>query len=222
MFVDVVLPTPTQKTEKLIQGYYACTKKSIIPELSVQENEIRTHILTEYTQLGTAPAIEKIEKAFPNVNMDSILEKLDELDFIYLSADKTRIECSYPFSTGKTIHEVEMDGVLLYCNCALDALGVPFIFDKDVTISSRCGFTREPLTINIENKKIVERTHNIWVWNSLYRCGKSVHSCCKRMLFFTSGDNLDEWAKTHPEEKGERLTLSEAFFISKYLFEAFI
>ncbi|KYK29444.1 MAG: alkylmercury lyase family protein [Theionarchaea archaeon] len=223
MFVDDLLPTPTEKTEKLIKSFYAHPKKVIISKLSLQENEVRKYILTEYTRLGTAPAVEKIKEKFQNLDVDSILQKLDTLDFIYLNADKTRIECSYPFSTGKTIHEVEMDGTKLYCNCALDALGVPFIFGKDIIISSQCGFTGEPITIKIENKKIVSRTHsNIWVWNSYYRCGKSVNSCCKRMLFFTSSTALDEWVKTHPGEEGERLALSEALFISKYLFESFI
>ena len=220
---DKLLPTPTEKTEKLINSYYAHPKKMVIPTLSLQENEVRTYILTEYAQLGTAPAVEKIKEKFKNVDVDSILHKLDTLDFIYLDADKLHIECSYPFSTRKTIHKVKMGGITLYCNCALDALGVPFMFCKDITISSRCGLTGEPITIKIENKKIVSRTHsNIWVWNSHYWCGKSVDSCCKRMLFFASGTALDKWVKTHPGEEGERLTLSEAFFIGKYLFESFI
>lgn len=221
MFVDVLLPTSTEKTEQLIKQY-TYSKKSLIRQLSVPENCVRKYILIEYTRLGTAPSIETIKEKFQDMNVDRILEKLDTLDFIYLNVDKTRIECSYPFSSRKTVHEVKMDGTHVYCMCAIDALGVPFMIGKDITIHSRCGFSGESITIQIENKKIVSRSHrDIWVWASLDRCGKSADSCCKRILFFTS-DNLDKWVKVHPEEKDVSLSLSEAFFISQYLFEDFL
>lgn len=222
MFVDVLLPTPTEKTEKLIKGCYAHPKKLVIPGLSPQENEVRKYILTEYTRLGTAPAVGKIKEKFQGMDIGNILQRLDTLDFIYLNADKTYIKCSYPFSTRETLHEVEMEGIRVYCNCAIDALAVPFIVDTTIMIHSRCGFSGEPLLVKIEDKKIVSRTHrDIWVWNSFYRCGRLADSCCKKVLFFTL-DNLDKWAKIHPEEKGEKLTLPEAFFIGKYLFETFL
>lgn len=220
MVYDILLPAPTEKTEKLIRC--CAPKKLIIQELSTQENEVRKYILTEYTRSGTAPMIEAIQKKFQNIDVDKILQKLDTLDFIYLNVDKTYIECSYPFSSRETIHQVEMDGIQLYCMCAIDALGVHFMVGKDIIIFSQCGFSGEPIILKIENKKIVYRTHHdIWVWGNLHRCGKSADSCCRKILFFVS-NNLDKWLETHPEEKSVRLTLSEAFFIGKYLFETFL
>ncbi len=219
MFADVLEPTPTKRTENLMNSLASGSKNSNIRKMSVQENEVRRYILAEYAREGTPPTIEAIQEKFLNGN--SILRRLDELDFIYLNREKTSIECSYPFSSKKTIHQLEIDGVRLYSMCAIDALGVPFMLDRDVTIHSRCGYTEEPLIIRIENRKIVSRTHSdIWVWFSSDQRGKSADSCCKVTLFFTSEYNLDRWLEIHPREEGEKLTLPEAFFIGKCLFES--
>jgi hypothetical protein len=221
VITDVVFATPTEKTQNLIERYYANSEKVIKEKLSVQENEVRKYVLAEYVRLGTAPSLESIREKFQG-DTDRILKKLDDYDFIYLDADKTYIQCSYPFSSKKTIHEVEIDGVHIYCNCAIDALGVPFMVNRDCTISSRCGLTGELLTIQMEDKKVVSRSHiDILVWFSFDRCGKSADSCCRKMLFFASSETLEKWVDTW-SEKGERLTLPEALYISKYLFESFI
>ena len=221
MITDIVFATVTEKTQSLIERYYADSEKVIKEVLSVPENEVRKYVLTEYVRLGTAPSLERIREKFQG-DTDRILDKLDDYDFIYLDADKTYIQCSYPFSSKKTVHEVEIDGVHIYCNCAIDALGVPFMVNRDCTIFSRCGLTGELLTIKMENKKVVSRSHrDIFVWFSFDRCGKSADSCCRKMLFFASSENLEKWVDTW-SEKGEGLTLPEALCISKYLFETFM
>lgn len=218
MFVDVLEPTPTKRTEELMNSLCSGSKNAKIGKMSVQENEVRRYILAEYARKGTPPAVEAIKEKFPNG--DRILRRLDELDFIYLDREKASIECSYPFSSKKTVHQLEIDGVRLYSMCAVDALGVPFMVERDVTIHSTCGYTGEPLTIRIETKKIVARTHrDIWVWFGAEQGGKSADSCCKVTLFFTSEYHLDRWLEIHPGEEGEKLTLPEAFFIGKCLFE---
>lgn len=219
MVYDVMLPKKTEKTEMLIKS--CAPKKLLIRELSAEENQVRKYILTEYTRSGTAPLRERIGEQFRDLDVDSILQKLDTLDFIYMSAEKV-IECCYPFSSRETAHTVEMGQINVYCMCAIDALGVPFMVGKDVVIHSECGFSGEPLTIRIEEEKIVYRTHrDIWVWGDLDRCGKSADSCCRKIVFFVS-DNLDKWLESHPDEKDVGLTLSEAFFMGKYLFEPFL
>lgn len=194
--------------------------------LTKEENDIRKFILKRSPVLGRIPSIDEIKKEFyqfPDIKVIAILKKLDKLDVIYMSNDKKIINAAYPFSNSKTSHIVTLKGAgykKIYAMCAIDALGVCFMFDCDVTIDSKCYSSGERIKIEIkDNEIIVLKPQKIVVWCDMeYSCCAAT-SLCKNINFFSSKFHFKEWQKEKPVRNGYLLPIQEAFYLGKLFFK---
>ena len=194
--------------------------------LNKEENDIREIILTKPPLLGRIPSIDEIKNEFnkfPNEKVVTILNKLDMLDVIHLSDDKKSIIAAYPFSGSKTPQTVKLKGggyKKIYAMCAIDALGVCFMFDCDVTIDSRCYYSDEKIRIEIKDNEIIMlKPKNTVVWCDMeYSCCAAT-SLCKNINFFSSKFYFAGWRKEKSTRKGYLLSIQEAFYLGKLFFE---
>ena len=194
--------------------------------LKKEENDIRKFILIQSPVLGRIPSIDEIKiefNQFPDEKVIAILNKLDEIDVINLSDDKKVINAAYPFSNSKTSQIVTLRGEAynkIYAMCAIDALGICFMFDCDVTIDSKCYYSGERIKIEIkDNEIILLKPKNIVVWCDMeYSCCAAT-SLCKNINFFSSKFHFSKWQKEKPVRKGYLLPLQEAFYLGKLFFE---
>ena len=194
--------------------------------LKKEENDIRKFILIQSPVLGRIPSIDEIKiefNQFPDEKVIAILNKLDEIDVIHLSDDKKVINAAYPFSNSKTSQIVTLRGEAynkIYAMCAIDALGICFMFDCDVTIDSKCYYSGERIKIEIkDNEIILLKPKNIVVWCDMeYSCCAAT-SLCKNINFFSSKFHFSKWQKEKPVRKGYLLPLQEAFYLGKLFFE---
>ncbi|MHA2431313.1 MAG: alkylmercury lyase family protein [Promethearchaeota archaeon] len=194
--------------------------------LSIDENEIREFILKKSPLLGRIPSIDEIKKEFnqfPKEKVLTILNKLDKLDVIHLSDDKKSINAAYPFSGSKTPQTVKLKGEKykkIYAMCAIDALGVCFMFGCDVNIDSRCYYSDERIKIEIKDNKIIMlKPKNTIVWCDMEYSSCAATSLCKNINFFSSKSHFAEWRKEKSNRKGYLLTIQEAFYLGKLFFE---
>jgi|Deesub1362A_J573_1020465.scaffolds.fasta_scaffold00151_64 hypothetical protein len=156
-------PTCTAKSEAVLNSISALidlnTKKG--NTLNEEEDQIRKFILYKFPELCRAPTAEEIGRAFnmPLNSIVKILRRLNELDIIYLDINSNMILGAYPFSSTPTAHQVILKGEhregRVYAMCAIDALGVPFMFEKDVDIHSSCGFCSKEVSLKVCDGKIV-------------------------------------------------------------------
>jgi hypothetical protein len=226
--IFAIKPESTNRVNDIFQ--FSCDIEDINAKfgrtLSSDENEIREFILTKSPILGRIPSIYEIKKEFnkfPNEKVVTILNKLDMLDVIHLSDDKKSINAAYPFSGSKTPQTVKFKGEgykRIYAMCAIDALGVCFMFDCDVTIDSRCYYSGERIRIKIkDNEIILLKPKNIVVWCDMeYSCCAAT-SLCKNINFFSSKSHFAEWRKEKSNRKGHLLPIKEAFYLGKLFFE---
>ena len=70
-----------------------------------------------------------------------VLSKLNELGGIHVVDGA--LTAAYPLSGVPTRHRIRRDGTIIYANCAIDALAVPFMVDEIVRIESDCGHCGE-------------------------------------------------------------------------------
>lgn len=121
--------------------------------LTIEEDEIRKFSLRESSNLGRPPRIEKIISSFNTIPTERILRALDKLedkDIILRKKGTGEIIAAYPFSAILTPHRVTLRGKKeVYALCAVDALGMPFMFDMDGTIESSCFCCGKEIRVEI-------------------------------------------------------------------------
>jgi hypothetical protein len=222
-----IKPEPTQRARDIFQAEYSQKEKfSLRKTLSEKEDEVRRFILTQTPILGEIPSIDKIIKSFKQISkeeMNIILERLDQMDYIHINSQKNAIDSSYPFSGTETSHivTIKKEGYKkIYAMCAVDALGICFMLDCDVSIVSKCYHCNDKVGIEIKNNEIVFlKPIDLVVWfDQEYSCCAAT-SCCPYTNFFSSKEHFDKWQEGKIQRKGEVLQIQEAFYLGKLIFE---
>jgi len=221
-------PEPTKRAKKIFQD--ACSVENMEAKfgrtLSMDANRIRNFILTQSPVLGRIPYIHEIRKEFNEFQkekVDALLNKLDQVDAIHLDNDKMNIVAAYPFSGSETSHQVYLKRKgfkRVYAMCAIDALGMSFMFDCDVSVESLCYHCGERIDIKVSDNEIISlNPRNTVVWCDMeYSCCVST-SLCKNTNFFSSEKHYEDWQKGKPIRKGNLLPIQEAFYLGKLFFE---
>jgi mercuric ion transport protein len=107
----------------------------------------------------------------------------------------------------------------VYAQCAVDALGIPFMFDHDLVIGSSCADCSKPITIEIRNRMIVAcNPSETVVWAGTTRSGHAATSVCPTINFFWSSDHVAAWLQGQADATGSMVSLAEAFYIGKEIF----
>src|SRR6266481_3350950 len=101
-------------------------------------DRVRVALLQLYLEDGRAPTVSALaERAgLSEPAIRPLLEELRRRDLVVL--DGARIVGAYPFTDQDTGHRVTLDGRVLNAMCAVDALGIGAMTNRDITIASRC------------------------------------------------------------------------------------
>ncbi len=182
-------------------------------ELAPLEKAALGHIFRSIIQSGNAATVDELrvymDKSEKNVK--GILDDLEKKDLLLRRKGTQNIVSIYPFSLRPTKHKVILeDGKRLFAMCAVDALGVPNMFKKDVKVISECARCGQKVTVEVKNQEIAAKSHpQIMIWNLEAREGTAAETCCPIINFFCSDDHFREWASDNNEVsrkgKGERL-----------------
>ncbi|MHA2231521.1 MAG: alkylmercury lyase family protein [Candidatus Hodarchaeales archaeon] len=224
----IIEPEATERVKHLF--HEACCIEDMDAKfgktLSAEENAVRRFILTQAPVLGRIPSLEELRQAFTHHLPDqltTILAKLDQLDVLHLADDKTAIVAAYPFSGPETAHRVTIkskDSKPIFAMCAVDALGISFMFNSDVSIESKCFHCEDTIRVDIKNNRITALTpDNIVVWGDMEYCDCAATSVCKNINFFSSEEHFADWQRENPRRRGELLQPGEALYLGKLFFE---
>ncbi len=223
-----IKPIPSDQADKLF--HQACDTENMSAKfgqtLLPEENRVRRFILTRAPILGRLPFLTEVKQHFTQFSerkLTTILSKLDKLDVIHLTNDKTAISAAYPFSGKATHHFIifkNQSFKSLYAMCAIDALGVGFMFKCDVVIESCCNHCNEKIEVVIENYEIVLlKPKDLVVWGDMEYSHCAAASVCKNINFFSSEDHFAQWREKFPTRNGTLLQIKEAFYLGKMFFE---
>ncbi|OQW35740.1 MAG: hypothetical protein A4E20_09140 [Nitrospira sp. SG-bin2] len=196
-------------------------------QLNRKEEMVRRYVLTRYPLLGRAPTRQEMVTALDCVSAEEIqatLERLHELDMLCLDSGSQEIRLAYPFSSVPTRHLVRFPGwgdtAPVYAQCAVDALGIPFMVQEDVSIASSCAHCAESVTVKIERGAIVTADPpRTVVWAGTTRTGHAADSVCPTINFFCSPNHAIAWRQQQRDVAGQVLGLGEALYVGKGIFE---
>jgi hypothetical protein len=76
-------------------------------------------------------------------------QRLRSSRLLLLEADGLTIRMAPPFSGVPTQHQVRVEGVDYFANCAWDALGIPAALHRPGVVHSRCEQSLEPLSLQV-------------------------------------------------------------------------
>jgi mercuric ion transport protein len=195
--------------------------------LDPKAEAVRRYVIEQYPLLGRAPSRQEIASALQcgSANeVQAILERLHELDILYLDPESREIRVAYPFSSVPTKHLVCFPGwdqaKPVYAPCAADALGIPFMLRRDVSIASSCAHCAKAITIKIRAGVIVtDHPAKTVVWAGTTRTGHAATSICPTINFFCSSAHAEAWRLDQRDAAGHVLSLGEALYLGKGIFE---
>jgi mercury(II) reductase len=184
---------------------------------------VRVALLDFYAEHGRAPTAGALAGR-AGLSETAILPLLAELrrrDLVVL--DNERIVGAYPFTDRDTGHRVTLDGRILNAMCAVDALGIGAMTDRDIAIASRCRHCGTPVRIGTADRgralaQVEPRTAVMWL-SVRYDGGCAASSLCAATAFFCSDDHLAAWRREQAaHEPGFRLSIAEGLEAGRALF----
>jgi len=193
----------------------------------LDETESRIHgiVLRGYALSGHAPETADVAAAAGLAidEVDSVLRRLTGRDLLILDA-AGRISGAYPFTDAPTEHQVEAGGFAVGAMCAIDALGVGAMLERDITVRSACRQCARPLAIHTRShgRKLDQvEPSGIVVWSGhQYAAGCAASSLCILQAFFCDDAHLETWRANSPaaSQDGVRLSLAEALEVGLAIF----
>jgi hypothetical protein len=182
-------------------------------------------ILRDFATTGGPPTTATLTIAAGHHDLRAALAELHDQDIICLD-DTGAIRAAYPFSARPTPHRVDIaDGPTVYAMCAIDALGIADMLDRDVVIRSADPGTGQPVTVTIRNGRPAwaPGTTVVYVGGLTdasrpdTSCGATTSAttsattrattpaadrCCTVMNFFADRSSAARWQAEHTEVSG--------------------
>lgn len=194
--------------------------------LSAEEDRVRIAVLHMYAEQGRAPlAVDLATRVgLSTPQLQAVLTSLEARDVIVRDMETGRIIGAYPFTEAKTEHRVDLGVQTLHAMCAIDALGVGAMYDRDIRIRSSCrlcGTSIEVATLNRGRELAFWTPEAAVVWSGIrYEHGCAANSLCKVLAFFCSDEHLATWRQRHREDsRGFRLSMDEGLEMGRAIFE---
>ena len=186
-------------------------------------DRVRVALLQLYAADGRAPTIGTLGEraALSESAIRPLLEELRRRDLVVLDDDK--IVGAYPFTDLDTGHQVTVDGRTLNAMCAVDALGVGAMTERDIAVASPCRHCGAPVRITMRDRgqalaDVAPVTAVVWL-SVRYEDGCAASSLCATTAFFCSDEHLSAWRdERSADEPGFRLSIEEGLEAGRALF----
>jgi hypothetical protein len=189
------------------------------------KKQVHRQILKQFPLLGRPPTIEELTETLKHLSVADIHQALDELekeDAIFIDHEHDRIVAAYPYSPSKTSHTVSLDdGTKVWAMCAIDALGIHFMTNQDITIDSVSLQSGRAIRIRLEKGRVTQvEPSNIAVWRAA-RKGSEMHDAitsCPGTNFIILAEVPEQSEQIKDNKNGEVISLSDAIKRSIDLF----
>ena len=188
--------------------------------LSASERTVYRFILGAFPTLGGPPDLEQLwaEARRLGAEPEAVLEVLAQRALIVRDRATGAITVAYPFSTMPTAHRVEVVGARpVYAMCAIDALGIPFMLNRDAVIISHDPLSGEPIRVSVRAGQAHWEPSTAVVFVCTPR-GCTGPECCAAINFFGSAESSDAYRRAYPDVEGIVLGHAAAAAAGKQLF----
>lgn len=193
--------------------------------LDPAEKTVHQAILRSFARTGSPPPLDELDGVVTGSGRTTreVLAALHERDAIRL-APGGRVAVAYPFSVTPTSHRVRIgDAVDVYAMCAIDALGISPMLDRDTRIESVDVTSGRPITVTTTGGRTTWDPRSAVVFvGADAGGGPSADCCCDYLNFFTDETAAQAWMAAHSRIPGQILTQADAEALGARLFGALL
>lgn len=188
--------------------------------LEAAERQLYRRILRAFPEIGGAPGPDRVRVEAESLGLEpeAALGALASRDLIVRDHATGAITVAYPFSAVPTPHWVEAAGSRpVYAMCAVDALGIPFMLDRDAIIVSTDPTSGEPIRVEVlAGKGNWDPSGSVVFVCKLRDCKGP--DCCTVINFFRSAEAAEAYRRFHPDTDGIVLAHAEALEAGRRVF----
>ncbi len=189
-------------------------------QLPAELKVMHLYILSALVGQGSVPDETELIEVSGEENIVAALQRLAEQDLVVLDNQGRRPVGAYPVTLEMTPHRLSVNGQRIFAMCAIEALAVAPMFDREVRIESVCHASRTSIYIHMRGGRLldVQPTPKITVgvrWQT--PTSVAAHSLCMEMVFFKDKACAVEW-QAGDCENVSLFTLPEAVEFAKGFF----
>jgi hypothetical protein len=192
--------------------------------LDERADSLWQYVLRLFVDLGRGPRIDELSTGvgWPPRRVRDVLQELERRDLLSIDGAASLVLYAYPFAERPTGHTVLMGARVFNVLCAIDALGVGAMFQKDVVVMSRCRACGMEICISI-----TDRGQSLYsvspadavIWYDLSFADTAATSCCPKIAFFCCTAHLQIWRDgAGSGDNGRPLLPVEALEIGRAVF----
>ena len=192
-------------------------------QLTAQEAGFYQAVLREFPRRGGPPnaAWLAAEAARHGLDAEHALARLVEHDLIVRDPASGAILSMYPFSAVPTPHRVTVaGGAPVYSMCAIDALGIPFMLDRDAVIESVDPTSNTRIRVEVRDGRARWQPATAAVLTASVddAQGPKAQLCCPLMNFFATAEAAEAYRAAHAAVAGRVLSQAKAIEQSRRYF----
>jgi hypothetical protein len=186
-------------------------------ELTSEEIEVLRSVFETVLKEGRSPTIQELQSSLkrPTEEIIQILDELEKKDAFLRKKGTQQIISIYPLSLTPTAHKIVLeDGTQLFAMCAVDALGISLMFNRDVKIVSHCEKCRQEITIEIKDEEIASMSNpDLRICSPRSQTYPAAKTCCPLVNFFCSKKHADGWMAQNAKMKNSirQTSVKQAF-----------
>jgi hypothetical protein len=190
--------------------------------LSPGERDLYGWILRAFAN-GTPPAPDALADAASNldVEVEAALAAFAREDLVHHDPASGAILVAYPFSGIPRGHRVRIDGAIdVEAMCAIDALGIAPMLDRQIEIASRDPHTGSEVWVRLDPGEGAwwEPETAVVLDGRLHTDGPSFRGCCTALNFFESADTAAAYLRERTDFAGVPISIPEAIEAGRAIF----
>jgi hypothetical protein len=154
------------------------------------------------------------------IDAEATLAEFAVRDLLQRDPASGAITAAYPFSGVPTPHQVVLaGGEPVYAMCAIDALGIPFMFERDGTVISTDPTDGRPIRVEVRGGQARWDPPGAAVLvGSVGESGSAAATRCPVINFFASAPTAEAYLRSHPTVTGKVVDRDAALEAGKRVF----
>ena len=169
------------------------------------DSTLHAAIIHSFLDRQRAPTIRELAEQFRSdpEAVRAALRGLAERHGVVLRDDSDEVWIAHPFSAAPTTFVVTSGDRKWWGNCAWCSLGVAHLAGGNAVIETRLGAIGEPVTIRIEDGKLIDTQHVVHFPIPMRDVWKNVVYTCSVMLLFRGEGDVDPWCAERGIARGD-------------------